>query len=826
MQLKTFVLPTLYFFFLTGLATCKEAHARIPQTEYDALIESARKGAVAPAIKKLEEWLTANPQNDRVVYDLVTLKDQAGQHGDVIQYARLILVPATPSYALKAFGHSARMINRPQEAEAAYQLVLKKTPNDTEALAGLAYVRMTQNRFLQARDHIVSHLPKVASRYTRRDFPLLVALAELHERQGDWLLAASVYQDVLRLDPGFRYALRGRVFALERADAPYLAKRLADSAPEAFNAEEKRRLAHAAAAQLVGLGRAQAGIGEDASRFSTTDRALAQSAQVLREFGPAATTQFDRLVALRDRGRMTEAVELHQALVASNVRVRAYAKAAAADAYLYLQRPEMARDLYLEALADTSAAGGVPDPEWQFSLLYAYSEAEQHDEALALADRMLKETPLLSPRSVPGIERSNPAYVRAALMAALVRLYADRPQEAEARLKLLLERAPDNQDVRAAWASLQAARGRPRAALDEFMVLQVDSPASITAALGRGNMLLALNEYGAARSILPPLLETSPERRSIQDFARRIDLYGSPQLRVETNIGRGAEAAGAESVFDAALYSAALTETLGERYRVFTHVSRSQSTIRSAGPGNADGDFVPRTRGGVGVNYRSQAITAEAQVNRAVTTAAKTGLAAAVAWTPNDPWSARAVLDTNVNDLPPAAFRERTTGKLLKLEASWSAKEARRIGGDISHLRFSDGNNRNAGQAWWTERWVTGPVFKLDTTLGLYGSRNSARDRPYFNPTRDRQASVSARAEWLTARRYARSFRQRVIGTGGMYWQEGFDRGRTGDLRYEHEWSGSDAVALRYGVGRSVHPYDGNPEGRNYGYFVVNWVIQ
>ena len=59
--------------------------------------------------------------------------------------------------------------------------------------------------------------------------------------------------------------------------------------------------------------------------------------------------QFDRIVLLRNRVRMQDAVDLSESLLRDGIDVAPYAQAAAADAYLYLRQPEKARDLFLQA---------------------------------------------------------------------------------------------------------------------------------------------------------------------------------------------------------------------------------------------------------------------------------------------------------------------------------------------------------------------------------------------------------------------------------------------------------------------------------------------
>jgi biofilm PGA synthesis protein PgaA len=793
--------------------------------EYEAVIRGAHDGSLAPAIRRLQEWRAAFPGDRRIDYDFVALLGKAGKHEEAVIYGRQLLGLDVPPYAIKSVADAARATGRAQEAEAAYRLLLSKTPDDAEAHAGLAYAWMAQDLTQQALDHVVQRLPKMASQYQRSDVPLIVALAELHERRSEWLPAATAYQDALRFEPGFQYALRGRVFALQRAGMPHLAKRLAETRPDAFNADEMHQLAQAAAARMITFGKAQLATGDKRSRFSTTDMALAESANLRGRVGVKPVAQLDRLIALRDRVRMREAADLYESLTTAKAPIPSYAKAAAADAYLYLEQPEKARDLYREALKTASAGDQAEIPDWEIGLMYAYNEAEQHGEAQALADRLLAETPAMGHHGVRGVEMPNEDYSRVAVMSALVRLYAERLDQAEERLGELRAQAPFNSDVRAAWASLQTARERPRAALEEFTLLQIDEPKSILAAVGRGEALLALNEYSEAKTLLPPLLADYPEDKAVQNFSRKLSFYDSPHLRVETTVGRGAATAGAESVFDAALYSAPL---FGDAYRVFSHVSRSQGRVDVPAANGAASreETVARTRAGAGINYRSRFLTAEAQVNRAMNTASKNGAALGLTLAPSDAFHGRLTLDTNVNDLPAVAYRNNVTAKALKLNLTWSLHESRKIGGDLSRTRFSDENLRDEARLWWTERWVSGPVFKLDTTLALYGSKNSEAQRVYFNPKRDREADFTVNGEWLSSRRYERWFKQRVALTRGKYRQDGFRSAAAADLRYEHEWSRDQGMTLRYGIGHGFHPYDGVRESRNYGYLSLNWNIK
>ncbi|HZW12498.1 MAG TPA: poly-beta-1,6 N-acetyl-D-glucosamine export porin PgaA [Noviherbaspirillum sp.] len=789
--------------------------AAVPAAEYDAAIYAARSGDTGTALAKLNEWHRNDPKDLRIVYDLAAVLDMAGQHEAALQYYGKVVQAEAPPYAIKSVAHSARAAGKAKEAEAAYQLLLTKTPDDAEAHAGLAYAWLSQGQDQAALDHIKSRLPATTSSYTRRDAPLIVALAEAYETRKEWIPAAAMYQEVLRLEPNFRYALRGRVFALNNAGAFHLARRLAESRPEAFTVEERSRLAYDASARTVLFGKAQLEADDTPGRFAATDLALKQNEDTAKQFGPTTRNSFDRVVALSNRVRTREAIELYESLLEQKVAIPPYVRAAAADAYLEQRQPERARDLYLSVLNDAESAK-LPDAfDWQIALLYAYGEAEQHREAEELADRLLAGMPAYMNKGVAAVEAPNDEYARSALMAALVRLYADRAELAEQRLAELRALAPFNHDIRSSWALLQLVREHPRASLEEYALLQADYPESVEAGLGHAEGLVTLNRLDDANVVFASVQENYPDRMAVQVFKRELDSHDAYHLQVDTVIGRGAENAGAESVFDAILYSPPLTKSIGTPYRAFVRVNRAE--------GDADDESVSRTRYGIGMDYRLNGISTAVELNHASGDADRDGVAASVSVGWSDQWRSYAKFDSNVNDLAAAAYRDGVTGRSLSLGTAWTKHESRMVGAEIAQTRFSDDNTRYAARLWWTERWISGPIFKLSTTAAFSASRNSETDTSYFNPERDREATVTMVGEWLGWRRYENAFRQRVSFTAGHYSQKGYSGGEVGDLRYEHEWRMDPTLYLLYGIGHSLHPYDGEREHRNYAYLSLYW---
>lgn len=652
--------------------------------------------------------------------------------------------------------------------------------------------------------------------------PTLRSDAAAYQQQGHWLAAAHAWQQIEELNPRASDAFKQRVLALSKAGAPYLAEQLAAEKPDLFNADERFELAHAAAAMTLNFGHARIAWVTGPKRFDVTDQALDQERQIAAQFGERNPTRFDRLLGLRERERMGEVVALFEAMSKEQLAIPPYARIAAGDAYLALHQPERARDLLAGALAEADPRTELLDG--QLALTYAYLEAGQAQQALDLIDKLLANTPPLMYRHLPGIEQANPDYARIAVQAALLRIYTEHLDDAEQRLTVLRTQAPFNNDVRLAWAILQNARDHKQAALEEYRLLQVDHPTVVDAITGGAETLLALNDVQRAQALVAPLQSVEPDNRSVRDFDKKRVLYSAPLIKSDVVIGRGAAAAGAESVVDVSGYSVPIGFLADGDIRALAHVARAQGTLKASAANAAH--EVERTRIGAGISYRSPSLVLDAELDHAAGKAAATGVALAASTVLSDTWQATLSADTNLNTLAAAAFEAGITAKQIQASTSWSANESRKAGVDVSLVRFSDGNQRPGLRLWWNERWISGPIFRFDTTTALSAAHNRAIATPYFNPRSEQEITVAAKAEWLTWQRYERHFRQRLTLQGGQYHQAGFSRSAVADLHYDHEWALGEALALTYGIGHSFHPYDGVREQRRYGYLTLNWSLK
>ena len=681
-------------------------------------------------------------------------------------------------------------------------------------LAGLAGSARRLKRFELAESLYREVIDRPAATAQER-LDAQVGLADTLADAGRLFEALVAYQKILAAHPGTRGALRGKVFALERLGAPALAAELADRAPGLVDERERAALAAGSTASRIRWGAIAADTGRGMERFAVLDRALSDSEGAgTRALDPAAALSpverqlaLDRIVALSARFRMQEAIALYLAMAARPEPVPPYVKASTASAFLYLEQPERARDLYREVLAVQ------PDSlESRLGLFYALAESEDHGAALAQIEQLVADTPPRIDSWSPATSRENPAYARVLSARALAPLYANRPGEAHLRLRDLSERAPFNTDVRASYASSARARGWPRTAEEELRWVLAVEPVNSDALGERAGALLEMREYRAAESALGDAQAIAKESKAVTRSARLSQVHDMRELIVEGNSGRsnGGPFGNRDFALESWLYSAPLAYS----YRAYAHLFDAQATYANG--------TARRERAGVGLEYRSQRFVATGEVSHGLD-GSKTGAAASIAYSPDNFWTFRGTLDSSSNATPLQARLIGVDARRALGEVTWRAHESRAASVAAEHFDFTDGNRRDTLQARWTERVISGPVYKLEITGSVYTSRNTLTTAPYFNPVRDFSPTLEFANEWLQWRRYARAFRHRLVVAVGSYAQQGFATGPVSNLRYEQEWDADDRLALRYGIGRSVHPYDGVKSTRDYAYVSLNW---
>jgi len=777
---------------------------------YRNAVEDARSGKTTEALVMLRSLVERFPERQDMIGDYTVVLGWAGDHTGALALLDRINRTRAPSYVIEGLANSACRLQRYDLAGSLYREAMARFPERVEPQIGLARTLADAGK----PDDAIALIERLRAKYPRR-IDVLEAVAEVATARRDYFGALAAYQAILAQEPAKRGALRGKIQTLAHLGTPQLAIELADRNPGVLAPNERDAIAADRTAHQIRWGAIAADTGRGPTRFAELDRALADSeAAGTRALDPAAgltaterQLALDRVSALRERYRMRDAVALYEAIAARPAAVPGYAKSAAASAYLYLEQPKKARDLYREALAT--------DPnnlESRIGLFYALAESEEHDAALAQIERAVADTPQWIDAWSPVTRRENPAYSRVLSARAMAPLFANRPGEAEQRLHELSDRAPYNMEIRTDYASSMRARGWPKAAEEELRWILAVEPDNSGALGERAGALLEMRDYRNAESALRLAQAAAAEDERVVRAARLWQVHNMRELIVDGTYGESS--GGPTGTQDYAIETWLYSSPFDYNYRVFGHLYNAEAQF--------DNGTGRRNRVGAGFEYRSSLITATGELSQGVNDD-KTGVAGSLTFTPNDYWTFHGTVDTSANETPLQASLAGINARRASGEVIWQAHESRSAALSYAYMDFSDSNRRDITQARWTERVIAGPVYKLEITGALYASRNSLADVPYFNPSSDFSPTLEFANEWLQWRRYTRAFRHRLVASIGNYWQEGFGNWPVYGARYEQEWEADDRLTFRYGIGRSLHPYDGVQTARNYGYFYLNW---
>jgi biofilm PGA synthesis protein PgaA len=473
---------------------------------------------------------------------------------------------------------------------------------------------------------------------------------------------------------------------------------------------------------------------------------------------------------------------------------------AAADAYLYLRKPEIAREIYRQVLA--------MDPQHHnatVSLFFALVDLDEFGEALPLSTDLAQRYPAWRRYPDGRVAGPNAAKLEADLLTARGKAFADKLAIAQSELEDMLALAPGNDDIRIVLANVYRWRGWPRRSLAQFQIVQNQRPDDLDAKVGVANAQMELRRYRPVAKSVASLASEYPERTQVQKLVRDWELYQRPELYINWRVGEsdGPQIGTDDFRIDSYLYSS----PLDYNYRFFVHDHYARANLPEGQPENH--------RIGVGMeySYRDYRITTELSGGAADNN--DVGIGINGDWRVNDYLTLGAGYESNSNDVPLRAIGADINTERYGVSASYRWHESQQVSLAYNYYAFDDGNHRRAISGSLSRRVVNLPAYKLDAQLWLYASDNSLLGAPYFNPKTDTSVSLTLNNDWRVWRSYERSFHHSLGATIGSYWQEGFGTDGTWSLNYQHHWALSDAFNFSYGIARSRRVFDGAPEYEN-----------
>ena len=501
----------------------------------DQAIVMARAGQTAEALEILAACYADTPDDWSVFHDYLTVLNWAGQDDRVAELSTRLSPQAAPGYALEAAAQSARRRGDYIMAESFYRTGLQRFPEDSDFPVGLVMTLVDADHSQEALELAVQLEQKYA-----QESALQLAKGYALEARREFFAALQNYNRILDRDPGNRVARARRILVLDSLGASDLAAALASQDSGLLSREEWQRVRSNQGAFAVRWGELPAA--EESRRFAQTDRALAMLERNRAELDPASQNtpaasrgRFDRLIAKHNRYQMAEVVSEYEALVAEGVAVPNYAMSAAADAYLYLQKPEQAELLYRHILATQPS-----DLNVNIALFYTLIEREKFDAAYNLIDQLDRKQLQWLEISRPDGSRSlrpNPDKTITATTAVMARFYGEQTAEAQARLLALHDQAPANLDITRELGNLYAARGWPRQAQQTYELGLRLNHRHKDLQLGLAQSYLDRREYRLAEQAIKRLYALYPEDVHVRRLRRQWEIQNLRELRLEAGYG-------------------------------------------------------------------------------------------------------------------------------------------------------------------------------------------------------------------------------------------------------------------------------------------------
>ncbi len=787
----TIVLLALYFAFLNASADPIPSGIRAQQND---AVTRARSGDLDSALITLHELRHVYSEDPQLLYDETVIMSWVGRDPDVLANSHLIDGGLAPLYVLTAVAKAARNEGDLQTAIQWYAVALERNPQHLDANLGMAMAQADSGAFRAASATLIR-----LSDEQKSTTAFLLTEAYVLEHNGRYLQAITRYEEILETDPDHPGALRAKALALRSLLLPDLALELAARHEGILTDEELAHLQADRAALAVRMGvqtHYQSG-----RRYAGIDRALAALDHQLaaQDESPGATkiVFYDRIVALVNRGRMTEAIFEIESMSIDVNKIPSYVLGSLANAYLTERRPEEAYDLLAYAIEAEPEDFGL-----KLALFYTYVALEEHEKAEALADGLVEAAPLW--RSVPEsrVIKANPQRIRAEITAALARAYSDQLNDAQRSFATIVNNAPNNTDARQELANVYRWRGWPDRALDEYGQVLAVEPDLLIAEVGYTHAVLDRRDYKQAESLIHDLARRDHVNSTVADLEQRWSDHQKQKFTVEVRAGESSGETFGSDQYEINGYWH--SSPIRYRYRIFGHTHDAYAEFSE---GNAT-----RRRIGTGVEYLSPDWRGSLELSANRSGSSQPGIKGTVEYRLNDYWAIGAGADSESNQTPLRGFRVGVQSKAYGFLARYAANEL--LGGEFStrFLDLSDGNEQISVSVAGRRRLISHSGYRFDLIGSLYTSSNSRQDVVYFSPERDMSLFVTADNYWRTFRRYDRSFTHRLAAGLGLYYQKQFNTKPVAQIEYEQILDFNRNLQWRWGLRANRFVFDGLKE--------------
>lgn len=778
-----------------------------------AAVETAREGQLDTAIARLESLDTAHPGNPRILADLVILYRRAGDNAAILERTAGLTASEVSEYAHLAWAGALRDARRFEEAAAVLRDSHRRHGTPGRVRYGVVSAEAGDTSTAIEILGSIDPLPDAAS-----EIAMMAYGMRLSARAREALALANRAR---RTDPEAPLPYVEQTLALWQLGAAEHALAAVRAHPKWFEPDVRLQIETDAIAAEIrqAIDRRDQSLAD--ARPQQADAAMSTPLRRLDAFLERVPTHhpqhrralYDRVYLLREREWMPEAIATWETLPGEPTPPP-FVRRAAADAYLAEERPEEALPLYESLVPENTPA----DVTLLLSLYYTLIALEDYDRAATIRDRLDRETPVWrSPRA--GGEPP-PNWERVDVDRLLSGDAAYRQQEAEAwrRNGKLVSRAPAHSGLWNDRARLARWRGWPERAAHITARVDAWGPEARGTRLNRAANARELGHWDEWEREIGSLAEDFPRDVSVRRHLEEIGDRDRFSIESEVTFGRSR---GEEVLIpgsrDQSWRTRLNSPWSAQDMRAFVEHRREAATYEET---DARHDRIA-----VGLEWAADRKRAWASVHRNRLGTPETGLAAGWSQWLDDHWQFSVSADSRSMGTPLRAIDAGLTGWSARASIDWRASESLSAYATTGLLAIDDGNRRVSAGTGVTRRISAGPHHKTDLGGDLFFERNSQPGGPYFNPEHSGSASVRIDHDWITWRRYDRTFTQRFHASTGLGYQAEFGSDPQVVLRYEHRWDLNRRWAVRYGVGWTSKVYDGNRERRLYGLFGLQGIF-
>jgi biofilm PGA synthesis protein PgaA len=655
-----------------------------------------------------------------------------------------------------------------KKAKDYYQKIINRNPSYVRAKIGISYCLSVEGKSDKAIQDLEKLLPVAPD-----NLEIRFARAFAHEKAQRFWSAIQEYDRILELSPGNSVARKLRLRAMSDMGASSYAR---EQAFREFpsDVEIYDTITGDMAVDRIRWGEFKEGI--------NILSPLVESKKTLRY-------KSDYIIALIKDNQMEKAVDVYEKSVTEEIPLPPWVLEEVAWAYLYLDQPYKALELCDEALkAQPHSFNG------RMVKFYTLQEIREWNMARQVLDELDQEIP-------PFIGKDNnirPNWTK--LDIALARgwflIYEDKLREAQRYFEALHEKAPAHTVLRNGIAHVYLLRGWPRKALEEFSIIETLEPEFFKSKTGK---IMGLNELAfkeQARKEAKNLLFAYPKDKNVQRLVRELKIEEMREFSTDVIVARE------DDDTDEIRFTTKLSQPLSLYTKLYAFLLRQQIQYE-----NQSNDF---RRAGLGVNHiLSSSFDIQQQFSVNYDNGDDFGSFSLIHFHPDDYWSFNFSYDSFTTDIPTRARVFDITAKKFDMGVTYRESEWRSYNLSLSHLTFSDDNDRDQALiAYEQGLWVKND-WKMRLFLNLYASQNTRDDAPYFNPERDWNLSATHMTEHIVWRILNRSFIHRFFLSLGNYNQSGFSNNVVASIAYEQEHEFSDTQALLWGTNLARNVYDG-----------------